>query len=153
MGYLSSARGHRGRGGYGVTTRRNRGGLPLLALGGSLLSGVIKRTGVLRRVGKALGFGATAAATAVTIGSAIPGAAPPGMGKTPGIKGKLQRVLPGGESGYFKRRRMNVANAKALRRAIRRTDGFVKLARRTLKGTGFTIARRGLSKAAKTRKR
>lgn len=42
-----------------------------------------------------------------------------------------------------KRRRMNVTNAKALRRAIRRTDGFVKLAKRALKGTGYTVARRG----------
>jgi hypothetical protein len=38
-----------------------------------------------------------------------------------------------------KRRRMNVANPKALRRAIRREQGFVKLARRALKGTGYRI--------------
>lgn len=42
-----------------------------------------------------------------------------------------------------KRRRMNVTNSKALRRAIRRTDGFVKLAKRALKGTGYTVSRRG----------
>lgn len=38
-----------------------------------------------------------------------------------------------------RRRRMNVANPKALRRAIRRESGFVKLARRALKGTGYRI--------------
>lgn len=45
-----------------------------------------------------------------------------------------------------RRRRMNVANAKALRRAIRRTDGFVKLARKALKGTKYTITTRGATR-------
>ncbi|GAJ04430.1 unnamed protein product, partial [marine sediment metagenome] len=49
-----------------------------------------------------------------------------------------------------KRRRMNVTNAKALRRAIRRTDGFVKLAKRALKGTGYTVSRRGSGRRAPT---
>lgn len=47
----------------------------------------------------------------------------------------------------YKRRTMNVANARALRRAIRREAGFVKLARRALKGTGYTIKSRGSSRA------
>ncbi len=47
-----------------------------------------------------------------------------------------------------KRRRMNVGNAKALRRAIRRQTGFVKLARRALKGTGYTIVTRGARRRA-----
>lgn len=38
-----------------------------------------------------------------------------------------------------KRRRINPANPKALRRAIRRQDGFVKLAKKALKGTGYRI--------------
>lgn len=42
-----------------------------------------------------------------------------------------------------KRRRMNPGNAKALRRALRRTDAFVNLAKRSLKGTGFKIVRSG----------
>ncbi len=41
--------------------------------------------------------------------------------------------------GRPRRRRMNVANDKALRRAIRRQAGFVKLAKRALVGTGFKI--------------
>ena len=42
-----------------------------------------------------------------------------------------------------RRRRMNVTNDKALRRAIRRTQGFVKLAKKALKGTGYTVVSRG----------
>lgn len=42
-----------------------------------------------------------------------------------------------------KRKRINPANPKALRRAIRRTSGFVKLAKRALKGTGFRIVSSG----------
>lgn len=70
--------------------------------------------------------------------------------RVPGIRGFGQRMVPGGATGLEvvgelrpKRRRMNVTNPKALRRAIRRTDGFVKLARRALKGTGYTVKRRG----------
>lgn len=67
----------------------------------------------------------------------------PGGRPISGFKGFMQRAVPGGATGFFpKRRRMNPGNAKALRRAIRRTDAFVKLARRSLKGTGYTIARR-----------
>jgi len=47
-----------------------------------------------------------------------------------------------------KYRRMNVTNDKALRRAIRRTDGFVKLAKRALRGTGYTV----VTKSSRARK-
>ena len=47
-----------------------------------------------------------------------------------------------------KRRRMNVTNDKALRRAVRRTDGFVKLSKRALRGTGYTV----VSKSSRARK-
>ena len=64
----------------------------------------------------------------------------------PGVRGAVERLLPGGKTGYVvegrRRRRINPANPKALRRAIRRTDGFVKLARRALKGSGYTIVSR-----------
>lgn len=50
----------------------------------------------------------------------------------PGIGGAISRLLPGGDTGYYRRRRMNVANPKALRRAIRRAHGFAKLARKVL---------------------
>jgi len=48
-----------------------------------------------------------------------------------------------------KRRRMNVGNAKALRRAIRRTDGFVRLSRSALKNTGFKIVSKSSGKVSR----
>jgi hypothetical protein len=51
---------------------------------------------------------------------------------SPGVGGMISRILPFGETGYYTRRRMNVANPKALRRAIRRAHGFAKLARKVL---------------------
>ena len=66
---------------------------------------------------------------------------PPGGPRvTPGMGGP--RLDP--RTGFpVKRRRMNPANPKALRRAIRRQAGFVKLARRALKGSGYQIVSRG----------
>lgn len=54
-------------------------------------------------------------------------------------------MVPKGTTGFgpAKRKRINPANPKALRRTIRRQDGFVKLARRALKGSGYTIVSRG----------
>jgi len=76
----------------------------------------------------------------------MPGGRP--MVPVPGIRGAAQRAVPGGQSGYQvapKRRRMNPGNAKALRRAIRRQESFVKLAKKALKGTKYTITTRGAS--------
>lgn len=54
--------------------------------------------------------------------------------KEPGVTGLVHRLVPGGKSGYLpRRRRMNVTNPKALRRAIRRARGFEKLALRTIR--------------------
>lgn len=62
---------------------------------------------------------------------------------TPGMAGP--RLDP--RTGLpMKRKRMNPANPKALRRAIRRQSGFVKLARRALKGSGYQIVSRGSRK-------
>lgn len=60
----------------------------------------------------------------------------------PGFPGQMPRGVTGA-FGAPRRRRMNVGNAKALRRAIRRQQGFVKLARKALKGTGYSIVTRG----------
>lgn len=75
-------------------------------------------------------------------GSMLP---PSGILPVPGVTGIVQRMVPGGATGYMyrKRRRMNPANAKALRRAIRRQESFVKLARKALKGTQYTIRTKG----------
>jgi hypothetical protein len=44
------------------------------------------------------------------------------------MRGAVHRMMPGGSSGYLPRRHINVANVKALRRAGRRMEGFLKLA-------------------------
>lgn len=55
---------------------------------------------------------------------------PPGQKPKPGLEGTIERILPGGDTGYIKRRRMDPLNVKALRRAGRRVKGFLKIARR-----------------------
>ena len=83
----------------------------------------------------------------------------PGQGRLPPFTATGPGVLPYGgrggaglvPSGYHyakdgsmrlvRNRRMNVANPRALRRALRRTAGFVKLAKRALKGTGYAVRR------------
>ena len=79
----------------------------------------------------------------------MPGGRLPRVVPTPGARGRIQRILPGGQTGYQvepgarpRRKRINPANPKALRRANRRQDGFGKLARRALKGSGYTITSR-----------
>lgn len=52
-------------------------------------------------------------------------------------------ALPGG-SPFIERkkyRRINPGNVKALRRAMRRQDAFVKLAQSALKGSGYSVSR------------
>lgn len=68
-----------------------------------------------------------------TVDMGMPGATPPALIPQFSLK-KGMRV--GG-------RRMNPMNSKALRRASRRIDGFVRTARKALKHTQYTIARRG----------
>ena len=75
---------------------------------------------------------------------------PSGMGKPLGMSGMgvaagaaIAGRGRGAAMGLPGRKRMNVANPKALRRAIRRQAGFVKLARRALKGSGYTIVSKG----------
>lgn len=56
--------------------------------------------------------------------------AAPGRGRPePGITGAMHRALPGGKTGFLKSRRLDVTNVKALRRAGRRMEGFLRLAR------------------------
>ena len=78
-----------------------------------------------------------------------PGAMVPGQGRLPPFTATGPGVLPGGgrgvgmvPSGYHfakdgsgrlvRNRRMNVANPRALRRAMRRAQGFEKLAKRAI---------------------
>lgn len=90
--------------------------------------------------------------------------APPTGSPIGGLGGFAQRVVPGGLSGYYNRREytkkgtprrrrrdgqpygiptMDAGNTKALMRATRRANSFVKLARRALANTKYTIATRG----------
>jgi len=82
-----------------------------------------------------------------------PGGPGPGVGRLPPFTAAGPGVLPGGgrqlgmgvPSGYHyakdgsgrlvRNRRMNVANPRALRRSMRRVQGFEKLARRTISFT------------------
>lgn len=87
---------------------------------------------------------------------AVPFAPPPIMtgGRplrpAPGLRAAVQRAVPGGATGMMygrKRPSMNYTNPKALKRAMRRTDGFVKVAKRALKGSKYQIVTRGASRS------
>jgi len=75
--------------------------------------------------------------------------------KSPGARGLVERIIPGGKTGLQvgadgmmrpRRRRMNYLNQKALRRANRRTDGFVREAKNALKNTGFKVVSKSAGK-------
>jgi len=95
-------------------------------------------------------------------GAYTPGTMVPGQGRLPPFTATGPGVLPAGgrggsmcPSGYHfakdgsgrlvRNRRMNVANPKALRRSLRRVQGFEKLVRRTftISGTVKPKKRRG----------
>jgi len=85
-------------------------------------------------VGGAISFpGGTTVSGAAVLGGV--GAVPAGMCPTG------YHLAKDGSGRLVRNRRMNVANPKALRKAIRRTEGFVKLAKRALKGTGYAVRR------------
>lgn len=92
--------------------------------------------------GRNLKRAAGAAATVGIAGPVLMGGGPRPPGRPPIRIGPIEvdpmAALPGGEP-LFSRvpkertyRRMNVLNAKALRRAIRRAEGFEKIARKTV---------------------
>lgn len=134
---------------YGMSYGRMQGD-PFL---GGLIKGAIKLgKGAIGGVIREFTGGSQVRVPSVQLPVPASGMGFPGVGQgrivpTPGLRGLGQRLIPGGQSGYQvvgqKRRRMNPANPKALRRAIRRQDGFVKLARRALKGSGYQIVSRG----------
>lgn len=95
--------------------------------------------GLFGSIGKVLKGAATSLIGASPLGgivrAIVPGFGAPGGGggatiPNPGFKGTMQRLLPGGSTGYHSRRRINPLNIKALRRAMRRAKGFEKQARR-----------------------
>lgn len=70
------------------------------------------------------------------------------LGPRGGGPARVPQITVDPVTGAVRRRsrRMNAANPKALRRAIRRTDGFVKLAKSALKNTGFKIVSKSAGK-------
>lgn len=96
-------------------------------------------------------------------GTSIIGGLVPGQGRLPPFTATGPGVLPGGgrggaggcPSGYHfakdgsgrlvRNRRMNIANPRALRRAMRRVQGFEKLARRTITFTRRVKMKKGRS--------
>ncbi len=50
-----------------------------------------------------------------------------------------------------KRRKMNMGNIKALKRAMRRQDGFVKVAKKALKGSNFVVVSRASQATARAK--
>jgi len=126
------------------------GGLVVGAVAGTPGPGTsIVRPGNLPgTLGGAISFpGGVSISTAYTGGTMVPG-----QGRLPPFTATGPGVLPGGgrggalmPSGYHfakdgsgrlvRNRRMNVANPRALRKAMRRVQGFEKLARRTIQFT------------------
>jgi len=118
---------------------------------GGLFSGIGKALGGIARTAAGLLPGPAGVAARAVVGAlggskstALARLDNPPVVRSPGVGGFISRILPGGETGYEvdlsavmgKRRRMNVANAKALRRALRRVAGFGKLARRARRDIG-----------------
>ncbi len=72
---------------------------------------------------------------------------------TPGIVAAGQRLIPGGATGLQiegvngrRRKRMDFGNTKALRRATRRTDGFIRLVKTSLKNTDMKLVSKSAGK-------
>lgn len=102
----------------------------LISQGIAALSPVLARLGTSTAVSKAGQVASTILKTAG--GAAVGGAA---IGASSGIAESVMNRLLGGQTlftfGRKKRRRMNVCNAHALRRSIRRVQGFSKFARKS----------------------
>lgn len=120
---------------------------------GAVARGVV---GVFSKKGATEVAKQVAVPVAIGVGGAIAGRGtvpplpPPGQVPKAGVRGAIERALPFGETGYVKRRRMNVTNVKALRKAIRRATGFAKLARKCIT---FVSPRAPKGKAIFRRKR
>ncbi len=148
MGYLTSYRGD-----YLASYRGDPGFFSFIGKAIKGAAGIVSKLGIPGLSGVAGVIGGAAGRRMPVLrgppimgGQAFPGGRQLLQVPVPGVKGRLQRLVPGGATGYMpgpRRRRMNPANPKALRRAIRRQTSFIRLARRALKGSGYTIQARG----------
>lgn len=111
-------------------------------LGGLIARGAARIAGpVLRRAGQWIGRQTVGGAIAKGAGAVATGAAVVGAGRSVArgqpISIDLGAAMPGGEplfsfGGRKKYRRMNPLNPRALKRALRRAEGFEKFARKTV---------------------
>ena len=130
--YLASARGDPGL--FGFLGKAVKGALGVV---GRFAPGPIG--GIARTLGGLIPGGGVRRVATTMMTSRAQQAGPGGIA-IPTIRGALQRAVIGGASGFYpRRRRMNPGNVKALRRAMRRQDSFVKLARRALRGSKYKI--------------
>lgn len=136
------------KGAFGVA-KRLAGKAPFvgtaLTVGGLAKRALIRPSPALAR---------TVAGTALAVPilrAATMNGAPAGQVPRGGFKGRLQRFLPGGATGFVKRRTMNHLNPKALTRAMRRVEGFRQKATRALRLQGFVIKRAGGGGGGKSR--
>jgi hypothetical protein len=155
---------------YGAGDYYGAGGI------GSFLKGVV-RTGVSLVTGGPVAAARTAVSAIATrspVGLPTALLAPPQQGaRMPGLGGFAQRVIPGGASGYYSRREytkdgrprrirkdgkpwgipsMDPGNTKALKRASRRIDRFVGIARAAMKHTKYGVYTRSSRAGGKRRK-
>ena len=145
MAYLSSYRGDPGFFGAIGGVLKKVGGVAIDVLPGPV--GAVART-----ARRALGSSSRPAPTQVSFpgglrrltGTTITTRLPFGGSQTK--TAAPVRINPNTGQPVKRRRRMNVTNDKALRRAIRRQTGFVKLARKALQGTGYKIVSKGSSR-------
>jgi len=127
---------------YGAGDYYGSGGL------GSFLGGVA-RAGVGFLTGGPVGAIASVASSFApkSSGGGIP------VLPVPGLRGAAQRAIPGGATGLMigrpRRRRMQYTNQKALTRANRRVDGFVKVVKKSLKHTNYQLVTKGTRRGAK----
>lgn len=127
---------------YGQGDYYGQGGL------GSFLGGALK---TVARAATGFVTGGPAGAIGGVVSSLVPSSRPaPGGGlQIPSVTVRPGAFLPGGTplvSFGKKRRRMNYANGRALARANRRVDGFVRLARKSLQHTGYKIVSKSAGK-------
>lgn len=87
--------------------------------------------GIARTVSKHPVLSAAGAAGAISAGAVAMRPSPTGAGMAATLPGAARMAM-----GFRRRRRMRVTNPRALRRAIRRAEGFKRLALRVLKFTG-----------------
>jgi len=124
MAYFGGSQGRGDPGFFGSLFRGARGAVSGFVRGGPLASASGFVRGITAQPPRAVRPPAL-----VTNGFLAPQATGTRVAQVPGV-GMV--VMP-------KRRRMNVANPKALRRAIRRQNGFVTLAKGALKNSGFKV--------------